>query len=69
MTVIDLRRAKNDELGRFAMRGKMIDAFLRLAGVRIFQTLNTVSISFETRIAADEFVKLLKAALRGREVS
>lgn len=45
-------------------RWLMLDAFHKQKGARAFQTLNTVSISFESKVAADEYFRLLKAGMR-----
>lgn len=45
-------------------RWLMLDAFHLQKGARVFQTLNTVSVSFESKVAADEYFRLVKAGMR-----
>lgn len=60
MTVIDLRRARTDELGRLAMRAKVIDAYLKQDGTRVVRDGRIVSIHFASDIAAGWFEQVLE---------
>jgi hypothetical protein len=48
-----------------SIRWQLLRAFLNQPGVRVFRTLRTISVSFESDIAAEQFHKLLLSR-RGR---
>ena len=52
------------ELERRLSAALEIDLYLKMPGVRVDQTLSTVSISFPTRTAADEFFKVVRRGVR-----
>ena len=45
---------------------QLLQAFLNQDGVRIFGTLRTISVSFESDVAAEQFHKLLLSRRRAR---